>query len=69
MIDHQEMIGEGVELVPVAPGLRGDRVRMGAHFGKENPVAQRQRGVDFPGGFGDADAEVARAQLSHAGWH
>ena len=63
VVDHQQVVGDRVEPVPVAAGAGGFRVGPGTQFAVEHPVAQRLYGVDLGRRGGNAHAQIARAQF------
>ena len=66
VIDHQQMVGDRVECIAVAPA--GSRRRIGgrAHFLIEHPVAQRLHGVDLGRRGGNPHAKVAGPKFGKA---
>ena len=63
VVKHQQMVGDRVERVGVAPRGRGDGVRPGAHLLEEDAEAKRETGVGFSRRPGEPHAEVPRPQL------
>ena len=68
VVDDQQVVGDGVEAVAVAAGAAASGDGCGAHLLVEDAVAQRLGGVDLGCGLGDANAELAGADLAEAGW-
>src|SRR5262249_8213673 len=66
IVDDEEMIAVGIELVDVA--LLGHDAGRGArlHLVEENAVAQRERRVALVPGLGKAHLELARALVENA---
>ena len=59
VVHHQQMVGDRIEGVAVAPARGGRRIGPGAHLLIEHAIAQRLHGIDFRGRTGDAHAEIA----------
>ena len=59
MVQHQEVIAKGVELVGVAPGLPSPQVGDGRHLLVEDAIAQRLRSADLGSRAGEPDLEPA----------
>ena len=66
VIDHQQVVRDGVERVDVAPERPGLGIGHRAQFLVEDPVAQCLRGIEVAGRARDPHAEMARPQLPEA---
>src|SRR5690606_21438486 len=63
VIDDEKVVADVVEIVEVAPEPRHAVVGPGAHLVVEDAVAERLGGVDLADAFGEADTQIAGAQV------